>query len=309
MDIGKFTEDLVRLLKEKTGTDVCIRSNDVVKLNDTKLHAVAVCPLGEHICRNFYAEAYYEDYQNGTSLETIAERILTYAEDEKLCGMKRLDWLPHIFEFEKVADKITAKLISKELNTEYLKDKCWMEYLDLAVCFQIEVGSDDRGIMTVALDKSVFEAWGIPMERLFSIAMDNLKALHSWKAIGMSELLVKLALENSGEDDFARYMNPPEYQEGLFVATNETKTNGATCMLDKGVVKSLAEKENVKKVAVIPSSIHEIILMPLRSEDDMAEVESLNRMIAEVNETQVRPDEVLGNHVYIYNVVDNEYHY
>lgn len=309
MDIGKFAEDLVRMLEKKTGADVCIRSNDVVKLNDTKLHGISICPHGQTICRNFYAESYIGDFQKGTALETIADRILAYGKDDSMSVLGGTDLVRSIHDFEAVRDKIVPKLISRELNREYLQDKCWIGYLDLAVCFQIEICNDERGLMTTAVPKNIFEMWRIPMERLFSIAMDNLKTLHSWKVTGMSELLVKLALENSGVDDFARYMNPPEYHEGLFVATNETKTNGAACMLDKEIVKELAKKENVRNVAVIPSSIHEIILMPLHSEDDMTVVENLNHMVLEVNETQVRPDEVLGNHVYIYNAVDNEYHY
>ena len=56
-----------------------------------------------------------------------------------------------------------------------------MEYIDLALCFQLEVGSDSEGIMTVALAKDIFEALGIPTETLFHIADDNLKRLYSWQ--------------------------------------------------------------------------------------------------------------------------------
>ncbi len=308
MDIEKFTEELVRFLEEKTETNVQVRSGEVIKLNDTKLHAVNICPTDEHICRNFYAEAYFDEYQNGVSVETIAENILAYAKDEKMCGLEGMDWLSHIFEFEKVKDKITAKLISRERNREYLKGKCWMEYLDLALCFQLEVGNDGEGIMTVALAKDIFEAWGIPIETLFHIAVDNLKRLYSWQIIGLYELIENMVTPDLEQGDFQKHMNPPIYRETMFVATNEAKTNGAVCLLDKEAVKRLAEREGVEEVAVIPSSIHEMIFLPLHPEDK-ADVAALSQMVREVNGTQVRPDEILGDHVYIYSSADNEYHY
>ena len=124
MNIERFTEELVRLLKEKTGTDIQVQSGEAIKLNDTKLHAVHIRPLGGHICRNFYAKAYFEDYQNVAAVKTIAEKILAYTKDEKMCETEGMDLLSHIFEFEKVKDKITAKLISRERNREHLKGKC-----------------------------------------------------------------------------------------------------------------------------------------------------------------------------------------
>ena len=306
MDIQKFTEELVRLLEEKTGTDMQVRSGEVIKLNDTKLHAINICPLGGRICRNFYAEAYFDEYQNGEAVETIAEEILAYAKDEKICELEGMDLISQILEFEKVKDRITAELVSRERNREYLKDKCWMEYLDLALCFQIEIGNE--GTMTIALRKDIFEAWEIPMERLLLTAVDNLKRLYSWQIIGLHELMVKMLESDLEHDDFPKYMNPPMYRETMFVATNEVRTNGAVCLLDKEAVKRFAEKEGVEEVAVIPSSIHEIIFLPLHP-GDKADLDAISQMVREVNGTEVRPDEILGDHVYIYSSVDNEYHY
>ena len=308
MDIERFTEELVRLLEERTGTDAQVQSNEVIKLNDTKLHAINIRPLGGHICRNFYAEAYFDEYQNGVATETIAEKILACAKDEKICEPEGMNLISQIFEFEKVKDKITAKLISRERNKEYLRDKCWMEYLDLALCFQLEIGSNDGGIMTVALPKHIFEAWGIPIEMLFPIAEDNLKRLYSGQIVGLYELMVKMLMSDLKHDDFPQYMNLPMYQETMFIATNEIKTNGAVCLLNKEAVKSLAEREKVEEVAVIPSSIHEVIFLPLNP-NDKTDLDTLNQMVKEVNETQVYPDEILGDHVYIYSSIDNEYHY
>ena len=50
---------------------------------------------------------------------------------------------------------------------------------------------------------------------------------------------------------------------------------------------------------ILPSSIHELILVPLRGmETDAPELE---KIVRDVNDTQVRPDEILSYHVYRYH--------
>ncbi len=48
---------------------------------------------------------------------------------------------------------------------------------------------------------------------------------------------------------------------------------------------------------IIPSSIHELILYKKSGSED---VEEMNRMVREVNASQVREDEVLSDHVYLF---------
>ena len=89
--------------------------------------------------------------------------------------------------------------------------------------------------------------------------------------------------------------------------TNDKKINGAAAVLYKGVLRKFAEDNKVEEVYVIPSSIHEVILVPITEECDMT-VENLNEMIVAVNDEQVAPDEILGTHAYIYNKAnDNIY--
>ena len=53
---------------------------------------------------------------------------------------------------------------------------------------------------------------------------------------------------------------------------------------------------------MLPSSLHELILVP-KSEGINGEM--LQKMIREVNATQVPMDEVLSDNLYVYTVADN----
>lgn len=60
---------------------------------------------------------------------------------------------------------------------------------------------------------------------------------------------------------------------------------------------------------VIPSSIHEVILLPTESESGSLDADSLATEIKEVNEMEVAPEDVLSDHAYLLTtdgVVDYE---
>ena len=52
-----------------------------------------------------------------------------------------------------------------------------------------------------------------------------------------------------------------------------------------------------RRLLQIPSSVHEFLLVPREREQDR---EELKKMIAEVNRTELPPEEVLSDHLYLY---------
>ena len=82
----------------------------------------------------------------------------------------------------------------------------------------------------------------------------------------------------------------------LWVLTNRQRIQGASCILYPGLLKRLAaEKRNFY---LLPSSIHEVILL---AEQGSETPQRLKDMIAEVNRTQVAPEEVLSDSLYYYD--------
>lgn len=82
----------------------------------------------------------------------------------------------------------------------------------------------------------------------------------------------------------------------MYVLTNSIRTNGATCISYPDILKDFADKHQ-SDVYIIPSSIHEVILLP---EKDL-EIDGFNQMIAEVNRKELDPTEVLSDHMYMYS--------
>jgi hypothetical protein len=80
----------------------------------------------------------------------------------------------------------------------------------------------------------------------------------------------------------------------LLVLTNESKYCGAACMLYEGLLRNLSE-EIQSDLFIIPSSIHEVLLLP--DEGEFSE-EELSALVREINTHFINPSEVLSDHVY-----------
>ena len=90
----------------------------------------------------------------------------------------------------------------------------------------------------------------------------------------------------------------PEPEDGLklYLLTNQMGYNGAAAILYEGVLKNFAEEVG-KDLILLPSSIHEVLLLPDNGDSDY---EALSALVREVNEAQVRREEWLSDHVYRY---------
>ena len=88
-----------------------------------------------------------------------------------------------------------------------------------------------------------------------------------------------------------------ETDSDMYVLTNESKLNGAACILYENVLYDFAQKLGAD-LYILPSSVHEVILLPKLS---MFEKDELVNMVKEVNTEGVAADEVLSDHVYEYN--------
>ena len=105
--------------------------------------------------------------------------------------------------------------------------------------------------------------------------------------------LIHKFINNDGKDIDLRDYVPSD----MYILTNETKLNGAACILYENVLYDFAQKLG-EDLYILPSSVHEVILLPKLS---VFEKDELVNMVREVNTEGVAAEEVLSDHVYEYN--------
>lgn len=78
--------------------------------------------------------------------------------------------------------------------------------------------------------------------------------------------------------------------------TNQQKTKGAVMAVNPKTMDRIAAKFG--DVYVIPSSVDETLIVPKSAVDD---VQELARLVRQVNDNDVRPEDQLSNNVYEYD--------
>jgi len=88
-----------------------------------------------------------------------------------------------------------------------------------------------------------------------------------------------------------------DISEPMYVVSNTQRIYGAAVILYEGVLEAFAKKIG-GDFYILPSSIHETLFIPANTG---IEQEELLKMVREVNEKEVSPDEELSDHVYRYH--------
>ena len=85
----------------------------------------------------------------------------------------------------------------------------------------------------------------------------------------------------------------------FYVFTNESKFLGASAILNRNLLKDCASKIGTKKVVVIPSSVHECLLVEY---SDGMRPDVLDTLVKFVNAKDVPIGEVLADRAYVFDV-------
>ena len=83
----------------------------------------------------------------------------------------------------------------------------------------------------------------------------------------------------------------------MYVLTNDTGLNGATCILYDNVIKNFAKVQE-SNVFLLPSSVHEMMLVP---EDEDTDAEFLSQLVIEANQNAVGFIDLLSDNIYYYD--------
>jgi len=198
-----------------------------------------------------------------------------------------------IFEdFQSAKKRICYRLVHFKKNQELLKDVPHVVYLDLAIIFYCMVETEDFGRASIIIHNSHLDMWGISKETLIKVARDNTPKLLPYDMKSMKEILKDYLSEEIYLEQVERQRQPD-----MYVLSNTYSYYGAGAILYPGLLKNFATACQ-SNLIILPSSIHEVILLPVNSLRDM---EEFSGMVKEVNENQVDVQEVLSDHAYYYD--------
>lgn len=296
MQYNTFQTVIMERLEHDIPDPKRISIQQVSKNNGIVLDGLTIMENDCNISPTLYLNYYYDSYSHGISFNDVYQSLLSDYHRHK--PSQNID--PSFFtEFDNIRDKIAMKLIHYERNKELLEKVPHIRFLDLAIVFYCLIAMDfATGNATILIHHSHLKNWNITTTELFQIAKDNTRKILPEKLYDMNDVLYELSGRLTHPDPTVS--RPSPYP--MFVLTNETNLFGAACMLYKDLLKHFSEKSQTD-FYILPSSIHEVILVPTLENDCYGE---LSDMVREVNDSQLMDDEILSTHAYYYSRRKNE---
>lgn len=291
MDFEKFKESFVEDVKQQlyeNGVVANVSTNEVSKLNES-YEALTVTPEGSNVGVNINMENFFESYESGVDYDAVVDRAIRVIENG-LDHQPAID-ISSLTDYSQMKDKLIMEVVSKEANEEMLANIPHVEMEDMAVVYRFVLDSSEEGRATILATNQLIETMGVTPEQVHKDAMENAPELKPAIIMGMSEMLADMGMpmEMMG-------MEAPT-QEFMYVATVEDKINGAGVLAYQNFMDQAAERIG-GDFFILPSSRHEILLVPDNGEADL---QQLKDMVREVNATQVAPEEKLTDSVYHYD--------
>ena len=288
MEISTFKIKVQKAVREVLGAEYTVELREVCKNNGVVLQGLMIRKKEENVTPTIYLNSFWEAYEGGVTFADIIKKIISiYRAD----GIGRNIDVSFFRDFEKVKDKLCFRLVNRDKNAEQLEKMPYIPVLDLAICFYypFDEGGIENGMIPIC--RSHQENWKVTDRELLEYAMKNTPGLFPAEVIPMENALEDLLRELPEEmlKDILRKIS-------MQILTNSRKTYGACSILYPGMLEQMAERMG-GDFYLIPSSVHEFLLLP--REQGRSE-EELKSMVEEVNRTELPPEEVLSDHVYIY---------
>ncbi len=288
-----FYEEIAEKLRGRFEHSEAVALRTVTKNNGIEMTAV-VLGTGERIRPTVYLDGYYEEYENGRSLEEMADEILRIYEQNRLPDDGMMDFFG---QFDSVKKGICFRLVNRKRNREMLEEVPHRDLLDLSMVFYylIEEGALHSG--SILIKKEHLKQWGITEEELWAVAMQNTPQILPVECVSIMKVFEEMYADGEVPQELT-YPAGGLYEKTipLYVLTNKRRLCGAASILYENLKEFLPTPES--NYYVLPSSIHELLLIPVSECENPGE---LKAMVRQVNATEVAPWEILSDEVYYYD--------
>lgn len=314
MKYEDFAEQVKNSIAEYMGDAAEVKEMVVLKNNAVRLHGISVLPQEGNVSPTIYLDDFFKEYEKGKAFHDIVAEIIGRYEKSKPSTTVNIDFFT---DYSKVRKRVLCKLVSYDKNVELLEDIPHVRYLDLAIVFYCMILHDEIGPATILVNNGHMEMWSVTAEELYQAAEQNTRKLLGFQIKGIEDIMTEMLIQSLQEEleqvyddeypsdeDIAEFaacmLHSASGLDGkvpMYVLSNREKMNGAACLLYRDVLSDFADELN-QDLFIIPSSIHEVILVPTQ---ESVGYERLTQMVQEVNATQVEADEILADHVYYFS--------
>ena len=293
-DFVDYVKDHIREYLPPEYQDAVISTDKVTKNNDRPLTGFTILQAGERAAPTIYLEPLAEQLEKGQSLDSVMRQIAEIQTTYKNQIPMEVSTLE---SYETVRPMLSIQMCDPEMNKEYLKDKPHIPCGDLAAFYRIQIAADHEGMASLAITENLMQIWGITKAQLHKDAVQAENTRNPVCFYDMNDVMSEIMFSEEPNNLFNREEPLNSAATPMYVLTNQNKINGAGVLAQDGVLEKVGELIG-SNFYVLPSSIHEVLIVPDNGDMQMKELEE---MVREVNSTQVAPEELLSDKVQYYD--------
>ncbi|MCQ2506689.1 MAG: DUF5688 family protein [Lachnospiraceae bacterium] len=297
LDYEQFKDELIKGLTSFYDGQRKVLLEKIQRNNDIILDGIIIQKLTTTACPTFYVNQFFTEYLKGSTLSDIIKKIAcTVSQEESVNG--NISFLNDFtFNWEYVKNNITFRLINATQNEEYLNTVPHRPFCDLAVIYHCYVEVPNGLVGTIRISNEHLKNFEVLEEDLFEAAKNNASKKLSPVCKPIAEVLKGIISKcpDANEEDLSNLLHYNEQMcPSMYVLSNEDNHYGATSIIFYDYMKTLHEKIG-RNYFVLPSSIHEVIIVPDNGNFNGNE---LKHLVHQVNTNEVPIEEILSDEVY-----------
>ena len=272
-----------------------VRIDEVLKGGGIALHGMTLINGNKGTAPILYLDPLYDLLDEGWPMERVLSAAAEkYTEIYKLTPELNIPDL----SFESIRKDLGIKLLYNKTNADLLNN---LVSTDIGCGYSLSVYIDLSGRVfdgaVINVRKDMLKQLGCDEQTLLSEAVRNSETRCPARLTYISDELFA-ALNNTPKDLLSGDVLY-DREKGFLVLTTADRYAGAAALFYPQVQKKIAEIVQASYF-VIPSSTHEILILPDTGEH---RAKDLAEMVKTVNENEVSPEERLGNRVLYYDAM------
>ena len=285
-----FIEDVKMFLFERGIKDVRIDTQQTQKMNES-YESISVTPAGSNIGVSVNLESYFKAVEDGVDYTEVLDKAVN-----TLAG--GIEQAPDfdvtsLTDYDQMKDKLVMQVVGTDTNASLLSNVPHQEMEDLSVVYRFVLENNEDSRSSILVTNQMMNAMGVTPEQLHADALVNSPQLKPIVIMGMNEVMMEML----GMEQAEMMGIPLDMDEKMYVATVPDKIQGAGVLAYENFMDQAAERVG-GSFYILPSSLHEVLLVPDNGEMGLQELES---MVRDVNATQVSPEDRLSDNVYHYD--------
>ena len=270
----RFTHGIKQLLE---GSGIEVIPQEITKVNQ-RLDAISFHPEGKPVGVVMYLKDFYEKYEDGADLYSLTRE----AEDIVSERIRNAPDIPS-FSHDYILNHLYLTVVNADMNRDYLSGIPHEILEDMAVVPRVKVSEE----ASFAVKNEMLTHYGFSREGILQAAHDNMET-QEFICNELGAVLMGFGMSSP---------DPVSPSDSVYVLTNPSGVDGAAAILSDKAMHEARDKIG-EDFLILPSSRHEVLLVPRSSQMSVRE---LTDMVREVNRTVVDPQDLLSDHVYRYN--------